>query len=167
MQYVQSDKEVARKIFTASFLIKIRVQNVTSLMPEKCDFSVFCTVEWWGSSVGLATELRAGRSGIESRRGRDIPPVQTGPVAQLTSCKKGTGSFPGVKCGRGAWGTAVAQWLRCCATNRKVVGSIPAGVIGCFIDIKSFRSHYDPGVDWASDRNEYQEYFLGVTVAGA
>jgi len=30
------------------------------------------------------------------------------------------------------WGTAVAQWLRCCATNRKVAGSIPAGVIGIF-----------------------------------
>ena len=28
--------------------------------------------------------------------------------------------------------TAVAQWLRCCATNRKVTGSIPAGVIGIF-----------------------------------
>jgi len=46
--------------------------------------------------------------------------------------------------------TAVAQWLRCCATNRKVAGSIPAGVIGFFIDIKSFRSHYGPGVDSAS-----------------
>jgi hypothetical protein len=30
------------------------------------------------------------------------------------------------------WGTAVAQWLRCCATNRKVAGSIPADVIGIF-----------------------------------
>jgi len=29
-------------------------------------------------------------------------------------------------------GTAAAQWLRCCATNRKVDGSIPAGVIGIF-----------------------------------
>ena len=29
-------------------------------------------------------------------------------------------------------GTAVAQWLRRCATNRKVAGSIPAGVIGIF-----------------------------------
>ena len=27
-------------------------------------------------------------------------------------------------------GTAVAQWLRRCATNRKVAGSIPAGVTG-------------------------------------
>jgi len=26
----------------------------------------------------------------------------------------------------------LAQWLRCCATNRTVVGSIPAGVIGIF-----------------------------------
>ena len=58
-------------------------------------------------------------------------------------------------------GTAVAQWLRCCATNRNVAGSIPAGVSGFFIDIKSLRSHYGPGVDSASNRNEYQEYFLG------
>jgi hypothetical protein len=27
---------------------------------------------------------------------------------------------------------AVAQWLRHCATNRKVAGSIPDGVIGIF-----------------------------------
>ena len=40
-------------------------------------------------------------------------------------------------------------------------GSIPACVSGFFIDIKSFRSHYGPGVDSASNRNEYQEYFLG------
>jgi len=64
-------------------------------------------------------------------------------------------------------GTTVAQWLRCCATNRKVAGSIPAGVNGFFIDIKSFRSHYGPCVDSASNRNEYQEYFLGVKAAGA
>ena len=54
-----------------------------------------------GSSVGVATELRAGRSGIESRWGRDFPPVKTGPGAHSASCKMGTGSFPGVKCGRG------------------------------------------------------------------
>ena len=29
-------------------------------------------------------------------------------------------------------GTAVAQWLMCCATNRKVAGSIPDDVIGIF-----------------------------------
>jgi len=56
----------------------------------------------------------------------------------------------------GKVGTAVAQWLRCCATNRKVAGSIPAGVIGFFIDIKSFRSHYGIGVYSASNINENQ-----------
>jgi hypothetical protein len=30
------------------------------------------------------------------------------------------------------FGTAVAQWLRYCATNRKVAGSIPDGVTGIF-----------------------------------
>ena len=64
-------------------------------------------------------------------------------------------------------GTAVAQWLRCFATNRKVAGLIPAGVSGIFIDIKSFRSHYGPGVDSASNRNGYQGYFLEVKAAGA
>jgi hypothetical protein len=30
-----------------------------------------------------------------------------------------------------------------------------------------FRSHYGPGVDAASNRNEYHVYFLGVKAAGA
>ena len=64
-------------------------------------------------------------------------------------------------------GTAVAQWLRYCAANRKVAGSIPAGVSRFFIDIKSFPSHHGPGVGSAFNRNEYQEYFLGVKAAGA
>ena len=63
--------------------------------------------------------------------------------------------------------TAVAQWLRCCATNRKVAGSIPAVVSGFFIDIKFFQSHCGPGVDSASNRNEYQEYFLVVKAVSA
>jgi len=36
-----------------------------------------------------------------------------------------------------------------------------------FIVINFFRSHCGPGVDSASNRNEYQEYFLGVKAAGA
>jgi len=31
----------------------------------------------------------------------------------------------------------------------------------------SFLPHYGPGVDSASNRNEYKEYFLGVKAAGA
>jgi len=33
--------------------------------------------------------------------------------------------------------------------------------------IQFFRLHNGPGVDSASNRNEYQEYFLGVKAAGA
>jgi hypothetical protein len=51
------------------------------------------------------------------------------------------------------------SWLRHCATNWKVAGSSPGGVIG--IHWQSFRPHYGPGVDLASNRNEYQECLLG------
>ena len=40
-------------------------------------------------------------------------------------------------------------------------------VSGFFIDIIAFWSHCGPGVDSASNRNEYQEYFLGVKAAGS
>jgi hypothetical protein len=58
-------------------------------------------------------------------------------------------------------GTAVSQWLRYCAINQKVSGSIPGGVNGIFHWHKSFWSHYGPGVDSASNRNVYREYLLG------
>jgi hypothetical protein len=42
--------------------------------------------------------------------------------------------FIDIKSFRSHYGPGVysAQWLRCCATNRKVAGSIPDGVIGIF-----------------------------------
>jgi len=58
-------------------------------------------------------------------------------------------------------GTRWRSWLRHCATCRKVAGSIPDGVIAIFHLTQSFRPQYGPGVDSASNRNEYQEYFLG------
>ena len=57
-------------------------------------------------------------------------------------------------------GIAVAQWLRSLVRSQLVS-------LEFFIDIKSFRSHYGPGVDSASNRNEYQEHFLGLKAAGA
>jgi hypothetical protein len=57
------------------------------------------------------------------------------------------------------------SWLRHCAKSRKVAGSISDDDIGIFIDI-ILRLHYGPGVDSASNRNEYQEYCL-VKAAGA
>ena len=54
-----------------------------------------------GSSVGIATELHAGRSGDRIPVGaRFSAPVQTGPGTHPASCTMGTGSFSGVKSGR-------------------------------------------------------------------
>jgi hypothetical protein len=55
-----------------------------------------------GSSVGIATELRAGLSGVRIPVGEKFfALVQTGLGAHPASCTMGTGSFPGVKSGRG------------------------------------------------------------------
>ena len=54
-----------------------------------------------GSSVGIVTDYGLEGPGSNPGGGRDFPPVQTGPVTHPASCKMGTGSFPGVKCGRG------------------------------------------------------------------
>ena len=62
------------------------------------------------------------------------------PLDSLQWCRIFDPSSEASACGRGKRhggadrisGTAVAQWLRCCGTNRKVADSIPAGVIGIF-----------------------------------
>jgi len=54
-----------------------------------------------GSSVGVATYYGLDGPGIESRLGRDFWPFQAGPGFHPASCTMDTGSFPGVKCGRG------------------------------------------------------------------
>jgi len=65
------------------------LENTKSLPP---------VVVHWFYLFNIDKVGRAGRSGIESRWGRDFPPVQTGPRAHPATCKMGTGSFPGVKC---------------------------------------------------------------------
>ena len=61
-------------------------------------------------------------------------------------------------------GTRWGSWLKYCATRLWV--GYPMVSLEFFIDI-IIQSHYGPRVDSASNRNEYQEYFLGVKAAGA
>jgi hypothetical protein len=78
---------------------------------------LFCTKWHWGRffsdyfcfpvgrvdrPVAIATGYRLDGSGIEFRWGQDFSaPVQTSPGAYPASCTIATGSFPGVKSGRG------------------------------------------------------------------
>ena len=76
-----------------------------------CKSSVFCLKygagrlyrSGPGSSVGIATDYGLDGPGIESSNpgGARFSAVQTGPGAHPASCTTGTGSFPGVKYGRG------------------------------------------------------------------
>ena len=55
-----------------------------------------------GSVVGIGTGYGLDGPGIEFRwEARFSAPVQTGPGAHSISCIIGTGSFPGLKSGRG------------------------------------------------------------------
>jgi len=57
---------------------------------------------WAGYLSRYSDCLRAERSGDRIPVGaRFSSPVQTGPEAHPASCTMGTGSFPGVSCGRG------------------------------------------------------------------
>jgi len=61
--------------------------------------------------------------------GRTAPLTYKRCILYIYSTHIGTEYF---KHGIYSVGTAVAQWLRCCTTNRKVAVSIPAGVTGNF-----------------------------------
>ena len=67
----------------------------------QCIIIHYTLVSGPGSSVGIATEYGLDVPGIESRWRRYFPPIQTGSGAHPASCTMGTGSFPGVKSGRG------------------------------------------------------------------
>ena len=71
---------------------------------ESCHFTVPYTYEECGpgSVVGIETGYGLGGTGIESRWvAKFYAPLHTGPGAHPASCTMGTGSFSGVKSGRG------------------------------------------------------------------
>jgi len=70
-------------------------------------------------------------------------------------------------CAFGVWGLTVAQLVEALWYKPEGRGFDSQGCHWNFLLTKSLRPHYDPGVDSASNRNEYHQYFLGVKAAGA
>jgi len=81
-----------------------------------------CNTGSGGSSVGAVTRL--GELEFDSLQGSEIFLCVSRPAVGLR--------YPNIQLIPETLGIAVAQWLRCCATNRKVASSIPAVVIGIF-----------------------------------
>jgi hypothetical protein len=80
-------------LFSVRYAVKPKKKKYFCYWDKLCFF-----VSGPGSSVGIVTELRAGRSGDRIPVGaRFSAPVQTGPGAHPASCSMGTGSFPGIK----------------------------------------------------------------------
>jgi len=65
------------------------------------------------------------------------------------------------------WGHAVVQLVEALRYKLEGRGFDSQWCHWNFSLTLSFQLHYGPGVDSASNRNEYQEYFLGVKAAGA
>ena len=65
------------------------------------------------------------------------------------------------------WGHAVAQLVEALRYRPEGRGFNSRWCHWIFFSLTlSLRPHYGPGVNTASNRNEYQEYFLGVKAAG-
>ena len=90
--------------------------------------SVFWCAKRYSSPI-TGLDSPRGFQEFEATRFQDSRLIKVLRLSALrTGCLYPPGNIPGTHfCYSG---TAVAQWLRCCATNRKVAGSIPAGVSG-------------------------------------
>jgi len=92
-----------------SFFISKRLSHCRAYQPAPNIPSTRFSLTWSnarlsepGSVVGIATGYGLDGPKIESRWGREFSaPVQTNHGAHPASCTMGTGSFPGVKSGRG------------------------------------------------------------------
>ena len=87
-------------------------RRVLGNIRKKRDINVISTVPY--------RKLRAGRSGIKSQLGRDFRLIQISPGAHPASCKMGTGSFLGLKCGRGVLLTTHSLLVSPSQKNRAV-----------------------------------------------
>ena len=87
---------------------------------------------WAGQRNRYSNWLRAGRSGDRIPvAARFSAPVQTGPETHPASCTKGTGSFPGVKSGRGVTLTPHPLLVPLVMKEQSYTSTPPMGQTAC------------------------------------
>jgi len=77
------------------------LMSVTTVVSMEANKRMLLHLSGPSSVVVIATGYGLDGPGIESWRGREFPPLQTGPGTHPASCTMGTGSFPRVNSGRG------------------------------------------------------------------
>jgi len=100
---------------------------------------------------------RAGMEGGKSRPYRDSIPDR--PDRSSVAIPTELPATPHIYIWGGG-GTRWHSWFKHCATSPKFVVSIPDGGLWNFSLTRSCRPHYGPGVDSATNGNEYQKYLL-------
>jgi len=73
----------------------LNIANVNKIIKYAGVRTYYLVKRGQGSSVGIATDYRLDGPRIESRWGRDFPPVQTGPGATQPPVKWVPGLFRG------------------------------------------------------------------------
>jgi len=118
-----------------------------------------------GSVVGTATAYGLGGPGIESRWGaRFSAPVQTGPGGHPASCTMGTGSFPGVKSGRGVTLTPhplLVPW----SWKSRAIPLLPYGPYGTYtasVPVQGCNLPFPSASSWLRERVSMLRYMHNV-----
>jgi len=104
--YTSTGTAVTHKVLLMWIFCFLRLMRICDFK-EIINISLHCIYNYYhmscgpGSSVGIATGYGLDGPGIESRWGRDFPPVQTSPGTHPAFCTMGTRPFSEVKSGRG------------------------------------------------------------------
>ena len=114
------------------FSLHVSDDYVPIIRRNNCIYATLGTEQWAGQRSRYSDWLRAGRSGDRIPVGaRFSAPVQTDPGTHPVSCKMCTGSFPGVKSGRGVTLTPHPLLVPLVMKEQSYTSTTPMGRTAC------------------------------------
>jgi len=149
---------------TSALYVCFTSQSLSSVWTLAQAHEAFCSVpKYWGT-LFVCHHTAKNKAFIPLRQDISLTPSRERISWRATECCWAVTDLFLFHWREGDRGSTVVRVLCYKSEGR---WSIPAGVSGFFVDMKSFRSHYGPGADLASNRNEYEEYFVRVKATGA